>query len=48
MSGEKHAGSGASAKQTVDVPILGLLQTGNGEGRDFTNDTTIEKAPKVG
>lgn len=47
MSGEKpSAGGGASAGgQTVDVPILGLLQT-DGETRDYTNDTS-DRLPKV-
>ncbi|XP_075990927.1 membrane-bound transcription factor site-1 protease [Anticarsia gemmatalis] len=48
MSGEKPSGGpGASSPgQTVDVPILGLLQT-DGETRDYTNDT-MEKMPKAG
>lgn len=47
MSGEKPGGTGGTSGggQTVDVPILGLLQT-DGETRDYTNDTS-EKLPKV-
>ncbi|CAG4929368.1 unnamed protein product [Parnassius apollo] len=45
---EKVGGGGATAGdgQTVDVPILGLLQT-DGEVRDYTNDT-VDKLPKAG
>ncbi|PZC80415.1 hypothetical protein B5X24_HaOG214717 [Helicoverpa armigera] len=41
MSGEKPGGGGGAAGggETVDVPILGLLQT-DGETRDYTNDTS--------
>ncbi|XP_031767302.1 membrane-bound transcription factor site-1 protease [Galleria mellonella] len=47
MSGEKSNGNRpTSGAQTVDVPILGLLQT-DGEIRDYTNDT-MEKLPKAG
>ena len=46
MSGDKpNGGGGASSGKTVDVPILGLLQT-DGETRDYTNDTN-DKLPKV-
>lgn len=47
MSGEKPGGAAGTSGggQTVDVPILGLLQT-DGETRDYTNDTS-EKLPKV-
>ncbi|KAJ0183797.1 hypothetical protein K1T71_000220 [Dendrolimus kikuchii] len=48
MSGEKgnDRGGGSGGGQTVDVPILGLLQT-DGETRDYTNDT-LDKLPKAG
>lgn len=46
MSGEKGGGAGApGADHTVDVPILGLLQTDSGN-REFINDT-VDKLPKV-
>ncbi|KAH9637252.1 hypothetical protein HF086_006896 [Spodoptera exigua] len=46
MSGEKPGGGGGASAgaQTVDVPILGLLQT-DGETRDYTNDTS-DRLPK--
>ncbi|XP_013162352.1 PREDICTED: membrane-bound transcription factor site-1 protease isoform X1 [Papilio xuthus] len=47
MSGEKGGGkAGAGVDNTVDVPILGLLQTDSGN-REFTNDT-VDKLPKAG
>lgn len=47
MSGDKHnnGGSASGGGQTIEVPILGLLQT-DGETRDLTNDT-LDKLPKV-
>ncbi|CAG9558251.1 unnamed protein product [Danaus chrysippus] len=44
MSGEKSGG--AQTRKTVEVPILGLLQT-DPETRDYSNDTN-EKLPKAG
>ncbi|KAG6457984.1 hypothetical protein O3G_MSEX010610 [Manduca sexta] len=48
MSSEKPNGAGSvsGGGPTVDVPILGLLQT-DGETRDYTNDT-MDKLPKAG
>ncbi|KAL0852183.1 hypothetical protein ABMA28_000413 [Loxostege sticticalis] len=48
MTGEKPSTGGGTpgSGPTVDVPILGLLQT-DGETRDYTNDT-IDKLPKSG
>ncbi|CAH4038777.1 membrane-bound transcription factor site-1 protease [Pieris brassicae] len=47
MSGGKASGgSGSNKAPTVDVPILGLLQT-DGEAKDYTNNT-INKVPKAG
>lgn len=43
MSGEKSGGG--QTRKTVEVPILGLLQT-DPETRDYTNDTN-DKLPKV-
>lgn len=46
MSGGKASGgSGSNKAPTVDVPILGLLQT-DGDTKDYTN-ITIDKLPKV-
>lgn len=47
MSGEKanDRSGGPGGVHTVDVPILGLLQT-DGETRDYANDT-LDKLPKV-
>ncbi|XP_053624400.1 membrane-bound transcription factor site-1 protease [Plodia interpunctella] len=47
MSGEKlNGGAAAGGGPTVDVPILGLLQTDTG-ARDYANDT-LDKLPKAG
>ncbi|XP_041986880.1 membrane-bound transcription factor site-1 protease [Aricia agestis] len=46
MSTEKNSGGGGSTGETVDVPILGLLQT-DGETRDYTNSTS-DQVPKAG
>ncbi|XP_045510195.1 membrane-bound transcription factor site-1 protease [Colias croceus] len=46
MSGGKASGHTGSNVPTVDVPILGLLQT-DGETKDYNNDT-MDKIPKAG
>lgn len=46
MAGDKPAAyKDGDPGDTVDVPILGLLQT-DGETRDYTNDT-MDSMPKV-
>ncbi|XP_063634305.1 membrane-bound transcription factor site-1 protease [Cydia splendana] len=46
MSGDKPGEGGTASARTVDVPILGLLQT-DGATKDYTNHT-VDNMPKAG